>query len=417
MQINGTIEPRFRAVGDAFMDNFTRRGEVGAALCVYHRGRPVVDLYAGMADAAEARPWRADTLTVVDSVTKALTQVCALMLVQCGALELDAPVARYWPEFAAAGKSEITIRQVLAHQAGVPAVSRWISEQDLDEWTPFVHALEAQRPYWRPGSAHGYHGVTIGWLLGEPIRRVTGMTPGRFLRTEIASRLDLDMWIGLPAEEEPRVAPTARANVTGTDGYASTSGDPDFDEMNRQMTELYSDPEFFDQLMNPTKRSPRFFDRSLTLAQLAFCTTEVGHDTNSRAYHAMEAPSMNGICTAHALARFGSALVGEVGGVRLIEPSLMAEAVTPMSTGRDEVVLSETSWGLGFELPGGRMFPSQGPGREFGQGGANGSLLYANLDQQLSIGYVRNQMLPDQPDPRAFPLVAAVYDCLGLRRQ
>lgn len=343
---------------------------------------------------------------------KVTTQVCALMLVQRGVLELDAPLARYWPEFAAAGKAKITVRQVLAHQAGVPAVSTWISQRDLDAWEPFVHALEAQEPYWQPGAAHGYHGVTIGWLLGEPIRRLTGMTPGQFLRAEIASRLDLDMWIGLPEAEEARVAPTARLDVTGSDGVASSTGDPDYDEMNRQMAELYSDTEFLDQLLNPEHRTSSFFARPLTLAQLAFCTTEVGRDTNSREYHAMEAPSMNGICTAHALARFGSALVSEVEGVRLLDPELVAEAATPMSSGRDMVVLSETTWGLGFELPGCRMFPNQGPGREFGQGGANGSLLYANLDEELAIGYVRNQMLPDQPDPRAFPLVGAVYECL-----
>ncbi|WUI04077.1 beta-lactamase family protein [Spirillospora sp. NBC_00431] len=416
MTVEGTTDPGFEKVQDVFADNFEERDEVGAALCVYHRGRPVVDLWGGVADVDDDRPWDRDTLSVMDSTTKAITTVCALTLVEQGELDLDAPVARYWPEFAAHDKRDVTLRHVFTHQAGLPAVDRWISLDDVEAWAPCVEALEAQRPYWKPGTAHGYHGLTIGWLLGEPIRRVSGLTPGAFVREHIAPRLStgagLDLWIGLPEEEEHRVAPTVRVDLASPGGLGASTGDERYDEMYRQCTELYLDAEFLDQYMHPDKRTAAFFDRPLTIPQRAFGPTEVGKDMNSRRHHAMELPSATGIASARSLARLAAALVGEVDGVRLLGEDIVAEAATTFSSGPDQVVLTDTAWGLGFSVPGGVLFPGHGTGRGFGHAGANGTLLYADLDADLAIGYLRNHMTLDVPDPRSWPLVRAAYDCL-----
>lgn len=410
MPIEGMAEPGFAPVRDAFSDNFTGRGEVGAAVCVYHRGHPVVDLWGGEADATTGRAWDGDTLAVMDSVTKAVTSACFLMLVDRGEIELDAPLARYWPEFAPHGKQEITVRQVLSHQAGVPGVDRWISLSDLEAWTPLVQALEQQQPYWQPGTAHGYHGVTIGWLLGEPIRRITGMTPGAFLEQVIRPRLDLDLWIGLPESEEARMAAVIRPDLAAGEGIPS--GDERYEEFYRRITEFYADPEFLDQYLHPAERSATFFDRPLTIPQRVFGPMEVGDDFNSRRWHAAEIPSANGIGSARSLARLGAALVGEVDGTRLVGADLMDQVVQRTSSGPDRALLHETAWGLGFNVPGGPLFPGAARGREFGAPGANGTLLYADLDEQLAIGYMRNHLLLDVPDPRAWPLVEAARDCV-----
>ena len=172
--IEGDVVPGFERVRDVFGDNFEGHGDVGAAVCVYRHGRKVVDLWGGLADAGTGRPWTRDTLQLVYSATKAATATCAHLLAQRGELDLDRPVAWYWPEFAAQGKADIPVRWLLSHRAGLPVIDNPMPLADLLAWDPMAAALAAQRPVWEPGTAHGYHGRTFGWLVGEVIRRVSG---------------------------------------------------------------------------------------------------------------------------------------------------------------------------------------------------------------------------------------------------
>src|SRR4051812_12159824 len=204
--IHGEVAAGFEPVRQAFAANFSEHGDTGAAVCVYQYGRPVVDLWGGVADPDAGRPWARDTLQLVYSATKGATATAAHLLAQRGALDLDAPVADYWPEFAANGKAEIPVRWLLSHQAGVVALDHPIALADALAWQPMVTALAAQRPLWTPGTAHGYHGRTFGWLVGEVIRRVSGRTPGQFFAEEIAAPLGLDFYIGLPPSARGRVS-------------------------------------------------------------------------------------------------------------------------------------------------------------------------------------------------------------------
>src|SRR5256712_5695441 len=204
--IHGRCDPRFAAVRDAFAANFAAGREVGASFAATVEGEPVVDLWAGYADAATTRPWERDTIVNVFSTTKAMTALCAHILVDHGELDLDAPVARYWPEFAQAGKERITTRHLLTHTAGLAALRRSLPTEALYDWTRMVEALAAETPWWEPGSANGYHAMTYGYLVGEVVRRLTGKTLGRFLRDEVTAPLGADFHIGLAPSEDARVA-------------------------------------------------------------------------------------------------------------------------------------------------------------------------------------------------------------------
>jgi CubicO group peptidase (beta-lactamase class C family) len=223
VKLQGYAEPRFARVADAFAQGFERHGEVGAACCVYLGGRPVVDLWAGLADAASARPWERDTLVITFSSTKGVTAVCANRLIEQGRLNPDAPVARYWPEFAAEGKGAITLRQVLGHRAGLAEVEGEFTLDDLVAWEPITRQLARQKPQWEPGTRHGYHMRSYGWLVGEVVRRVTGLSLGRYFAREIAAPLGLDFHIGLPESLEPRVA-TLYPPAPGADLGALVAG-------------------------------------------------------------------------------------------------------------------------------------------------------------------------------------------------
>ena len=204
--IHGRCDPRFAAVRDAFAANFAAGREVGASFAATVEGEPVVDLWGGHADAATTRPWERDTIVNVFSTTKAMTALCAHLLVDRGLLDLDAPVARYWPEFAQAGKERITTRHLLTHSAGLAALRRSLPTEALYDWTRMVEALAAETPWWEPGSANGYHAMTYGYLVGEVVRRLTGKTLGRFLRDEVTAPLGADFHIGLAPSEDARVA-------------------------------------------------------------------------------------------------------------------------------------------------------------------------------------------------------------------
>ena len=380
--IHGEIDARFARVRDAFADNFSRHGDVGAACAVYHRGRPVVDVWAGLADRDAGRPWRQDTLQLVFSTTKGMAATCVLQLVERGLLDLDAPIARYWPEFGAAGKADVPVRWALCHKAGVAAIDATLTLEQVLAWGPVVAGVAAQAPNWEPGTRHGYHARSYGWITGELVRRITGKTLGRFYADEIAAPLGLDFWIGLPEAEEPRVSTLIPAP-------------PPDDPALR---------DFLGRQMGPDTLMGRVFSGPSNLF-------DYGTMWNRRDIHAAEMPSTNGIGTARAIARMYAALAGVVDGVRLLRPETIALARTTQAEGTDAVLDLPTRFGVGFMLP--PALSLAAAPTAFGHPGAGGSLGMADPEAELGFGYAMNQMqLGVTGDPRAYRLVEAVYASL-----
>lgn len=391
VEVTGRVEPGWEKVKEAFEANFAERQEMGATVCVYHRGHPVVDLAGGSADPARGTSYSRETLTNIFSTTKGATAVCANLLVQRGLLDLGAPVTDYWPEFGAEGKEGVTVRMLLCHQAGLPTIDARLTLEQVCEVTPVIEALAAQKPYWEPGTAHGYHALTYGWLVGEVIRRVDGRTVGRFFHEEVAAPLGLDFWIGLPAEEETRVAPLLPMIMLGAP--------PDPSQMSQE------DLARMQSMMDPNSLAMRAL--SLNGALGGSGVADAGSVFNRREVHASEWPAANGQTNASSLARMYAATIGEVDGVRLLDPGTMESARRELSRGPDQVLLIESRFGTGFMLDG-VMCPMLGSG-SFGHPGAGGSLGFADPESEVAFGYVMNQMAMGLAgDPRNVALIEAV---------
>jgi CubicO group peptidase (beta-lactamase class C family) len=378
MVIGGSVAAGFEPVREAFAANFETRGEVGAACCVYVGGVPVVDVWGGTTTKDATQPYGANTLQMVASATKGAMAICAHRLAQRGELDLDAPVATYWPEFAAAGKADIPVRWLLSHQAGLPVVDGAVTLEDIIAWDPVVEAMARTAPVWEPGTAHGYHAITYGWLVGEVLARITGSSPGRLLAAEIAEPLGLDLHIGLPESEHDRVSPLERyVPPPGAAPDALTA-----------------------RLMDPADIAHRAF----------FLHTGLFGVFNDPRLWRAELPAGNGMGTAHALARMYAACLGEVDGVLLLEPDTLAAATTPQAEGSDAVTGYETRYGLGFQLPF-PYRPMSGDGA-FGHYGLGGSVGFADPRRGFAFGYTVNRMGPGIPaDPRSVALVNAVLGC------
>ena len=375
--IDGHAEPAFSGVADAFRANFDERGEVGAAVSVYLDGRPVVDLWGGVADVAIGRPWQADTIVLVYSCTKGVSAVCANLLIERGELDPDAPVAKYWPEFGAAGKDAIPVSFVLSHRAGLPLVDADLTLEECLSWEPVIHAIERQAPIWEPGTKHGYHMRTYGWLVGEIVRRVTGRTLGRFFAEEIAAPLGLDFWIGLPAAQEERVAPVI----------------PPPSSLRELMASLGDD---------------MLLGRVVSAPSGHFHYDEMW---NTRQLHECELPSSNGIASAVAVSRMYAALVTPVAAAPVFDDATIARATTPQIEGTDVVIGAPMRYGLGFSL--GDALSSAARPSAFGHSGAGGSLGFADPEHGVGFGYVMNRMqvgLAEDRRPRN--LVRAMYSVL-----
>ena len=374
--VDGSCAPRFAAVRDAFAANFAAGREVGASFAATVDGEPVVDLWGGHADAARTRPWQRDTIVNVFSTTKAMTALCAHVLVDRGLLDVDAPVARYWPEFAQSGKDTVTTRHLLSHSAGLAAIRRPLPAGAYYDWPLLVGVLAAERPWWEPGSASGYHALTFGHLVGEVIRRVSGQTPGAFFRAEVAAPLGADFHIGLAEREDERVAemvpPSAQA-------AASAPVDPE-------------------SLLGKVMRNPPM------QPELA----------NTRAWRGAEIPAANGHGNARSVARVMAALAcgGTLDGVRLLGRDTIDRAIEEQSYGKDLVLGFRLRWGLGFMLASAELPLGPNP-RTFGHGGWGGSLGFADLDARVSWAYVMNRMSPGTTgDTRAAGPIAALYGSL-----
>jgi CubicO group peptidase (beta-lactamase class C family) len=381
--IEGTCDARFARVREAFAENFVSRRETGASISIALDGRTVVDLWGGWADKARIRPWTRDTIVNVYSTTKGLTAICAHRLAAEGRLDLDAPVANYWPEFAANGKQRIAVRALLNHRAGLPAIRKPLVPEDLYDWRTMTDALAAEEPWWEPGTKHGYHALTFGYLVGEVIRRITGKSVGSYLRNEIAAPLKIDAHIGLDARDDGRVA--------GMIGALP----PAPGEFNL----------FAEAAKHPESVTAKTFMNPLVLSMAT---------VNSRGWRGAEIPAANGHTNGRALARLYGAMArgGEVDGVRVVEDREISACHTEESRGPDAVLLIPTRFSAGFMLsqPGEEMGPSV---RAFGHPGAGGSLGFADPDAKIGFGYAMNRMGGGiLLDPRAKALIAAVYASL-----
>lgn len=387
--INGEAAPEFVPVRDAFAANFARQGDIGAAVCVYWDGQPVVDLWGGVANPDTDLPWARDTLQLVYSATKGATATAAHLLAQRGTLDLDAPVAEYWSEFAANGKADIPVRWLLSHQAGLVALDQPVPLAEALAWEPMVDALAAQRPLWTPGTAHGYHGRTWGWLVGEVIRQVSGRTPGRFFADEIAAPLGLEFFIGLPANERDRVS---RMVYKQPDVDFTTVPLESIPEELRELVVAWRDPD--------------------SLNNRAFSVTHpAAIDFSSYEVQAAELPSSNGIGTARGLARMYAALIGEVDGVRLFSPETLASASKEQASGTDKVMMVPNRFSSGYMLPT-ETNPMTGP-NAFGHTGRGGSLAFADPQHGIAFSYVTNHIIGGPSDVRAMSLVDAVRRSLA----
>jgi CubicO group peptidase (beta-lactamase class C family) len=395
--IGGTVEPGFEAVRDAFA-SAQAKDEGGAQLCVYRLGQKVVDLWAGR-DKMNNRPYTDDTIAVLMSCTKGAVAASANMLADRGLLDIDAPVSRYWPEFAQAGKEGVLIRHLLNHSAGLTGFDPelGITARDLFDWNTATSALARMAPLWEPGSAYFYHFTTYGHLVGEVVRRVSGKSCGQFFADEIARPLGLDLWIGLPAREEHRVAP----HFAGAPGIS---------------------PDQWPAIFEATG-----VDTHTRLARTLLDTFRVTDDAiftvlNTPAGHAAELPAGNGIGNAKSLAKMYAALIGEVDGIRLLSREAMERARSPQTAGLgapgDLAKLSRVEpqrFGLGFELPRAPE-PMLGPG-SFGHAGAGGRMGFAHPESGVAVGYVCNNMLWNniEPDARWVGWTKALREAVGLK--
>jgi CubicO group peptidase (beta-lactamase class C family) len=398
MTIQGLCKPRFRAVQEQFERNFQERGEVGASVCVTVEGETVVDLWGGVADRSTGNPWEGDTIGLVWSCTKGAVALCAHILISRGLLDLDVPVAHYWPEFGQAGKEAIPVRLLLDHQAGLPALRDPLRPGGLYDWSYMVERLVAERPFWPPGTRQGYHASTFGHLVGEVMRRISGKDVGTFFREEVAGPLGLDFHLGLAAEHEGRVAPTIRADLP-----------PPGEAPSRFLSQANSDPQSLQALV--VKNTGRY---------------ATARDHESRQAHQAVVPSQGGITNARGLAGLYAALA--LGGVwkdvRLVDEGTLAQmSAVSSASAIDAVLLVGLRVALGFmKSSDNRRGP---PGAQdslilseeaFGHPGMGGSLGFADPHARMSFGYSMNkQGRGVLLNERGQSLVDATYRSLGYR--
>jgi len=377
--VSGSVKPGFEPLADAFAAGFADRPTMGAALSVRIDGETVVDLWGGIADDRNGRAWTGDTPSVVFSCTKGLLSILSARLVQDGRLAYDAPVSRYWPEFAAAGKAGVTVGEALSHRAGLSATRVDVTEADIVDWARMAEVLAAQEPLWSPGAGYAYHAITHGWLNGEVIRRVTGHSVGRVFREMIVGPLGVDAWIGLPDGEADRPAHL---------------------QVSPLLTELW--------VTEAAKPGPNWPYKAMTLGSALpadLVTPEGGF--NARHIRAAEIPGAGGIASARALAAIWSATVATTGGVRLLDDATIAAATEERSGGAPvfAAIPPYARWGAGFQLDSeARRYT--GP-KCFGHDGAGGQVGFADPERRIGFGYVTNWMMGPE-DQRATAIIDAL---------
>jgi CubicO group peptidase (beta-lactamase class C family) len=374
-EIRGEFDQRFSGVADALARNLDAGIDVGASVAVVLDGEVVVDIWGGKTGAGEAEAWGRDTIVNVFSTTKTMTALCALILADRGELDFHAPVARYWPEFAQAGKDRIEVRELLGHTSGLSGWEEPLAVEELADWDRCTSLLAAQAPWWEPGTESGYHAVTQGYLVGEVIRRITGLSPGQFFKQTVADPLGADFHIGLPAEADARVAP----------------------------------------LLPP----PRADLSTLGLPELAVRTLTnppiTGEVTAEEWWRRAEIPAANGHGNARSVAAIQSIVAcgGEARGTRLLSEQGLAAIFEEQSNGRDLVLDVPLRFGMGFGLASETM--PMGP-RSCVWGGYGGSLVFNDLDARVTVAYVMNRMEAGFiGDPRGASVVMATAGALAAR--
>ena len=361
--IQGVCDERFAAVGRAFARSFEKGEELGAAVAVMHEGELVVDLWSGYKDVARTQPWREDTMVVVASTTKTVASLCGLMLLDRGLIDLDAPIAEYWPEFAANGKAEIPVRHIFCHATGVPSFEPPMGLPDLNDWDLCVTKLAAQAPWWPPGTATGYHANSYGHLIGELVRRTTGKSIGRFVREEFADEIGADFWIGLPESELHRVANADLSN--------KREFEPD----------------------SMAYRAEGWFINDMQ--ELFGDELRVSDNPHARAFVTAEIPGASGVCTARGLAQIGSILAngGTYDGRRYLDEAIVDLATQEQMYEHDLIIGAPTRYGLGYGLAS-KEVPLPFP-RALHWGGFGGSVLVIDPDSKTCWGYVPNLWQPE----------------------
>lgn len=379
VEVSGFVAPGFEIVKQAFEANFTRRGEIGASFAAYLDGNRVVDLWGGMRDEDTRAPWQEDTLGVIFSGTKGAVAAAALLLVDRGTLSLDEPVATYWPEFAQAGKERITVGDVLSHQGGLPYLETELTVDSLLDPQGLAELLAGQAPAWPGERRISYHALTYGWLAGEIVRRVSGVTVGELVRSEIAAPLEAEIWIGLPPEHESRVA-----KLCLHESYKAARA------------AAYSGPGA------PRYTNPRIFDEPLLW--------------NEPRFRAAQIPGAGGITDARSMAKLYGCLAcgGAIDQVRLMSPETVTLGTRERSRGRDALAPDSLAFAAGFMLQTQRM--TLGPAvLAFGHDGAGGSCHGAWPAHGVGFSYVMSQMREEPTDDRARSLLAALYAAVCMR--
>ena len=374
ISIDGYVADGFGPVADTFRANFAERGETGAACAVLLEGKVVVDIFGG--HSAPDRSWNSNTRSVVFSASKGITTVLVLMAVEAGLLDLDHPVAEYWPEFAVHGKDRLSVRELLAHRAGLIGLETAVTPQQLRQWFPVVNALAAQQPRWQPGTAHEYHALTFGYLAGEVLRRSSGRRPSEWLATEVADPLGLLMTYGDDPGNQDRAL--IRRPASHGDGI------PLSDLQETMMAQVF------------------FSD--------VYGSSDIFEGSNTPLFLTAESPAGNIVTRARDLARFYSATVTTTDGVSLLETGTVRDAAEPVSFGKPVHGPDVGSvWGTGFMVHSPRR-PMAGPG-SFGHDGAGGQLAFAHPDLNLGFGFQTASPGGDL-DERADRLCAALLSCL-----
>ncbi len=400
--IHGQVATGWGEVRRVFEENFTARGEVGAAVCVWHDGKVVADLWGGQSDPRSGTPWREDTLAVVMSTTKGVVASCLMALIDRGELELDRPVAAYWPEFGTAGKEHITVRQLLNHRSGLSAVVEPLTLEDFADHDKVSRALVAQHPLWIPGTDQGYMGTTFGMYAGQLFRRVAGTTVGQFLASELAGPLGADVHLGLTDSHQHRVCWMITADRRTV--------------LTRMVPEL------------TTRRTAegRLFRRVLlartSLPHLAFANPDMGPErlgaVNRPEVRQLELPWMGAVASARGLAQIYGALAagGTLDGVRVASESTLARYLAVESwSPRDRVLQKPMGFTLGF-LKDEPHLVSPFP-EALGHTGAGGSVGFADPPRRLAFGYVMNRMDWRLRSPRGIALAHAAYRCVGVEME
>ncbi len=386
--MGGSFEPSFSELRHEFERSFAERGELGASVCVVLDGRRVVDLWGGFVGPGTQARWGPETVTVVFSCTKGAVALCAHMLASSGVLTLDRPVAAYWPEFAQSGKSEITLRMVLNHQAGLPGVSQPIAPEMVYDANVMALTLAGEGPLWEPGTRTGYHPLTFGWVLSEVVRRVTGQTVAQFFQESIARPLGLDFWIGLPANQAHRVA----------------------SQVIPQASDCGLGPHFLQAL-----RAKEPFALAIWNSYGALRDVDA---YNRPETHAAEIPATIGITNARSLAMMYAplALDGALGSVRVVDQEYVATSIEVDGTAAVDLVRGEaTRYSGGFERACGQTQGADDeatwPPEALGSSGRGGAVAFADPARRLSFAYVMNRH-SDGDEPRAArsqPLIQAAY--------